>query len=91
MIHNLRSRAIHLQSYVMTPRLKLASGEIKDYKYFLVITPDNSIHKRQVYKDILGLFLADTKTIVTIGQCTCISNCMGHSGGDRYFICYGPQ
>ena len=27
--------------------------------------------------------------IVTIGQC--ISICMGHSGGDRYFICYGPQ
>ena len=26
---------------------------------------------------------------VTIGQC--ISICMGHSGGDRYFICYGSQ
>ena len=26
---------------------------------------------------------------MTIGQC--ISNCMGHSGGDRCFICHGPQ
>ena len=21
----------------------------------------------------------------------CISICMGYSGGDRYFICYGPH
>ena len=28
-------------------------------------------------------------TSVTIGQC--ISICIGHSGGDVYFICYGPQ
>ena len=26
---------------------------------------------------------------VTIGQC--ISICIGHSGGDVYFICYSPQ
>ena len=26
---------------------------------------------------------------VMIGQC--MSICMGHSGGDRYFLCYNPQ
>ena len=40
-----------------------------------------------------GRLLAETvpsiSKCVTIGQC--MSICMGHSGVDMYFICYGPQ
>ena len=32
---------------------------------------------------------SDHSVFVTIGQC--MSICMGHSGGDRYFIYYGLQ
>ena len=40
-------------------------------------------------KNIPASITLNQNRSVTIGQC--ISICMGHRGGDRCFICYGPR